>query len=107
MDFFEHQARARRSTRSLVILFLLAVILVTAAVTVVVAVAIQLLGEHQNNLSADSMLTANTGLLWKTALGTILFIVVASLYRLAQLRDGGARVADGATLRGNPLEGEV
>ena len=104
MDFFEHQARARRGTRSLVFLFLLAVLLVTTAVTLVVAAAIQLLGTQQEALAVDDALTANPGLLWKTALGTMSFIVIASLYRLAQLRDGGARVAE--SLGGNLVTAE-
>jgi len=104
MDFFEHQARARRSTRSLVFLFLLAVLLVTTAVTVVVAIAIQLVGTQQEALTVDDSLVANPALLWKTALGTVAFIVIASLYRLAQLRDGGARVAE--SLGGNLVTAE-
>ncbi len=104
MDFFEHQARARRRTRSLVLLFLFAVVLVTTAVTLVVAVAVQLLGSQHTATSLQGGVNVNTGLLWKTALGTILFVVIASLYRLAQLRDGGARVAE--SLGGNRVTAE-
>ena len=106
MDFFEHQARARRKTRSLALLFILAVSLVTAAVTLVVAIAMRLLGSENiaGTMPDAGWLSNDPALLWKTAAGTVLFIVTASLYRLAQLRDGGARVAE--ALGGNLVSAE-
>jgi len=106
MDFFEHQARARRKTRSLALLFILAVALVTAAVTLVVAIAMRLLGSGDiaGTMPHADWLNVDPALLWKTAIGTVLFIVTASLYRLAQLRDGGARVAE--ALGGNLVSAE-
>jgi Zn-dependent protease with chaperone function len=106
MDFFEHQARARRKTRSLALLFILAVALVTAAVTLVVAIAMRLLGSGDiaGTMPNADWLNNDPALLWKTAIGTVLFIVTASLYRLAQLRDGGARVAE--ALGGNLVSAE-
>ncbi|MGB5210034.1 MAG: M48 family metallopeptidase [Gammaproteobacteria bacterium] len=106
MDFFEHQARARRRTRSLAILFVLAVALVTLAVTLVVAITMHLLGSGDQvvDLSGGGWLKNDPAMLWKTAIGTVLFIVIASLYRLAQLRDGGARVAE--ALGGNLVSAE-
>lgn len=77
MNFFEHQAAARRSSTRLVVLFSLAVLGVVAAVDLV---AWFVLGAHA------------TVLVWCSVL-TLLVIGLGSLYRLSSLGRGGEAIA--------------
>lgn len=77
MNFFEHQAAARRTSTRLVLLFALAVLCIVAAVDVVTAIAIG----H------------NPGLLAFISVVTLAVIGLGSAYRLATLRGGGEAVA--------------
>lgn len=94
MNFFEHQDRARRQTRWLVILFIVAVVAIIVAVDLVLLLV---LGFTNEQFVAGDSLTAvmghNAGLLATGAGGTLAVISVASLYRSATLRAGGGRVA--------------
>ncbi len=95
MNFFEAQELSRRSTRRLVILYLLATLAIIAAVTAIVAIAFG----QANPLSLSgpgdlpSWLGANAALLGGTAAATGGFIGLASTYKIARLSSGGARVA--------------
>ena len=99
MDFFTQQERARRATRSLVVLFLLAVALIVLAVTMVVAVGLRLYADpyaQQSATNGETFVTwvlDNGPLLAGVAAITALFISLASLYRTATLSQGGAQVA--------------
>ncbi len=77
MNFFEQQAKARRSSTRLVVLFALAV----AGIVLAIDLAVLLVAG------------ANVGLLAFTTLATIAVIGLGSLYRLASLRGGGDAVA--------------
>lgn len=92
MDFFTAQERSRRQTRFLIFLFLLATLAVTAGVTAIVGVAFY--GATFSNVAPpDSFLNDRSGVLLYTAIGTLIFIACASLFRIATLRAGGSRVA--------------
>ncbi|MFP6828296.1 MAG: M48 family metallopeptidase, partial [Gammaproteobacteria bacterium] len=99
MDFFTQQERARRATRTLVVLFLLAVALIVLAVTMVVAVGLRLYADPDaaqsviNDESFVAWVLDNGPLLASVAALTALFISLASLYRTATLSRGGAQVA--------------
>ncbi len=80
MNFFEHQATARRSTTRMVVLFALAVI----GIVVAVDVAVLLLLGGGGNVA---------GLLLFSTFGTLAVIGLGSLYRMASLRAGGEAVA--------------
>jgi Zn-dependent protease with chaperone function len=84
MNFFEHQAAARRGTTRMVVLFALAVIGIVVAVNVAVAV---LLGSQMRDGGGLA------GLLLVSTLATLAVIGLGSLYRIASLRDGGESVA--------------
>lgn len=101
MTFFEHQARARKRSGLLVFLFILAVVGVTLAVNVVVAIfwlttigrgivpfAIDDLG---NLLRATPSVPAHV-YVW-TTLGTLAAILIRSLAAIYSLRAGGDAVA--------------
>jgi len=80
VNFFEHQAAAKRSTTRMVVLFALAVIGMVVAVDLAVLL---LLGGGEGT----------TGLLLVTTVGTLAVIGLGSLYRMASLRAGGEAVA--------------
>ena len=105
MNFFDAQDDARRASRWLVIVYVVATALIVAGVTLVVAVAFGILSESgYASGGADP-----TGFLATVAILTTLFIVGATLYRIAVLSTGGSRVAQqlGGTLvptdTGDPL----
>ena len=96
MNFFEHQAAARRASTRLVVLFALAVIGIVAAVDLVVwvvygAVPTDPAGSGGNTLGAMAV----------ASLATVAIIVLGSLYRIASLRGGGDQVA--LQLGGTPV----
>ncbi|HZJ69459.1 MAG TPA: M48 family metalloprotease, partial [Planctomycetota bacterium] len=94
MDFFEHQDVARRQTGRLVLLFTLAVVLLIVAAYLVVAGVIVWSDAHRFRSVWDPQLLAAVGL------GTLAVVSGGCLYKLAQLRGGGAAIAEhlGGTL---------
>ena len=97
MDFFQRQEDARRSTRRLVVLFVLAVLGVVAAVNVA-TIAI-LLGSSSTTTAGDLF---RPQVVAAVSLATLTIIVVGSLYKIAALSDGGPAVAQ--LLGGKPLD---
>ena len=94
MNFFEAQDRSRRTSRWLVVVFLLATAAIIGAVTLIVAGALALLQpEGALRVMNGSWLAGNAGLLGTVALATGSAIGLASLYRTARLSDGGGQVA--------------
>ncbi|WP_454829276.1 M48 family metallopeptidase [Pseudoxanthomonas wuyuanensis] len=87
MNFFEHQAAARRSSTRMIVLFALAVLGIVVAVDVAVVVLFG--GMRGAGASGGSMV----GLLVFATLATVAVIGLGSLYRLASLRGGGETVA--------------
>ena len=77
MNFFEHQARARRVSARLVILFALAVLGIVLAVDFAVSLAVG----------------PDPGVLVFATLATLAVIGLGSLFRIASLRGGGEPVA--------------
>lgn len=104
MDFFEHQDLARKNSRNLIILFVLAVLGVIVSVYVLMGLAVTgynvQLAESNGGLDPVGLLTD-----WRILLlvggGTLLFIGGASTYRIASLSGGGQVVA--SSLGGRPL----
>lgn len=85
MNFFDAQDQARRSTRRLVLVYVLATVAIVMVVTAIVGFALQMFsGLPPGN---------QTGTLAVTALITTLFIVGSSLYKTSRLSAGGGRVA--------------
>ena len=85
MNFFEAQDRARRATRWLVIVYILATILIVAGVTLIVAAAFLMVGE--TGTQADPAFLATIAVL------AALLVIGATLYKTARLSSGGGRVA--------------
>jgi Zn-dependent protease with chaperone function len=85
VNFFDAQGKARRATRWLVVIYIVATVLIVAGVTAVVAFAFYGVGD--GSAQPDPMV------LLATAGFTALFIIGASLYKTAMLSGGGSRVA--------------
>ncbi|MCC5865734.1 MAG: M48 family metallopeptidase [Wenzhouxiangella sp.] len=92
MNFFEHQDKARRQTRFLVFLFVLAVVAIILAVNVLV---LSLFAGHMTaaGASAGEVWRANAGMVAATTLITGAIIGLASAWRSLQLRGGGGEIA--------------
>jgi Zn-dependent protease with chaperone function len=95
MDFFAHQDRARRQTRFLVLMFILALIAIVVAVDLVVITLVANVGNETPQLIVPGWrwATENAGLITGASLLTAGFIAMASLFRIATLGSGGGKVA--------------
>ena len=95
MNFFEYQDRARKLSRRLLLIFAVAVL---AVVTAVDLVLLLVLGRSnappgQWQPLSGASLAQNLPLLLAGAVGTVLIISLASLFRTVKLRSGGGQVA--------------
>lgn len=86
MNFFERQDQARRQSKRLMLLFVAAVVAIVVAINVVVL----LVG---GGFAPDTLPGARWAAVVVTTLGTLGVIGVASMFRIASLRAGGAAVA--------------
>ena len=96
MNFFQYQDQARRQTRRLVVLFMLAVLTIVAVIDVVVLFTLGFDAEtlaNQQGIFTVELITSNWPLLAATTAVTLGVIGLASLFRMASLRDGGGKVA--------------
>jgi Zn-dependent protease with chaperone function len=94
MNFFERQDQARRQSKRLILMFVLAVAAIVVAVDFVFLVAFGALGEDSTPEGVAA------GVVFATLL-TLGIIGVASLYRISSLRSGGEAVA--RQLGGTPV----
>ncbi len=99
MDFFEHQARARRKTSVLVVYFLVAVVLII--LSVYLAVAGVLFYGHSRSHSGTGATLWFPDVFMAVSVGTLIIITVGSLYKIAELSAGGEVVA--RALGGRPV----
>jgi Zn-dependent protease with chaperone function len=105
MDFFEHQDLARKNSRKLVFLFVLALIGVVVSVYVLISV-LYFAGTNYVAEAPDGLPPIDPFTDWRLMLaiggGTLLFVGGASAYRVASLSGGGQVVA--SSLGGRPLQ---
>jgi len=85
VNFFDAQDRARRATRWLVVVYVVATILIVIGVTAIVTAALF--------MSGDTRTVPPTSFIIGTATIATLLIVGATLYKTARLSSGGGRVA--------------
>ncbi|HFD88096.1 MAG TPA: peptidase M48, partial [Gammaproteobacteria bacterium] len=90
MNFFEHQERARRQTRWLIVLFVVAMLVFVFSIDLVLLAA---MGEFKSVGSGGFSLAGHYQALGGTSLVVIAVILLASLFRTLSLRAGGAAVA--------------
>jgi Zn-dependent protease with chaperone function len=94
MNFFEHQEQARRQSRWLIVLFILAVLIIIVVIDIAMLVAFGALDpEQQQTLFSLQTLKSNAPTLLGGALLTASVILVASLFKTMSLRSGGGKVA--------------
>ena len=89
MNFFDAQDQARRASRWLVVVYLISTLLIVSGVTIVVVFGF-------TGVGAD----LNQAVVAFVAIGTLVFILGATLYKITILSGGGGRVAQdmGGTL---------
>lgn len=95
MSFFQHQDRARRRTRLLVVLFALAVISIIAVVDLIALLVVGLGQSTEGALVTPIQVGEHLPLLIWVSLLTAGAIGLASLLRILTLRGGGGTVARG------------
>jgi len=83
MNFFEHQEAARRTSRRLIVLFVMAVVGIVVAVDIGVLVGLGVSGNAGNA----------AGILFLSTIATLAVIGISSMVRTAGLRGGGGKVA--------------
>ena len=103
MNFFEYQARARRQSKWLVVLFALAVICTLLAVNLVMLVTLGSFESADQGWFSPSFWLHNGHIVFWSSLITGGTIAIGSLYRTMQLRGGGAQVA--RELGGTQIDG--
>jgi Zn-dependent protease with chaperone function len=84
MNFFEHQDAARRQSKRLIVLFVLAVVGIVVSIDVAVVFALGMVHRSGGEIS---------GVLMMTTLATLAVIGISSMVRTAGLRGGGGKVA--------------
>ena len=99
MNFFDAQDRARRSSRRLVLVYLLATGSIVVGVTLIVALASYTFTSLNHGMSFGAFLVNYSGMFALVALLMILVIVGATAFKTAMLSSGGGKVAEslGAT----------
>ncbi len=100
MNFFAAQDQARRSSRRLVVAYIIATIAIVFGVTAIVGLALFTASQTTVGYSAGAFIHDQASLLAVTAIITTLFILGSSLYKTSVLSAGGGRVASemGGTL---------
>lgn len=94
MDFFESQDVAKRNTGRLILLFALAVLSLIVITNVLVAVVFGLASNAQSGESGLSLSTLDWRIFVVVSLAVVAIVLFGSLYKIASLSGGGARVAE-------------
>lgn len=100
MNFFAAQDQARRSSRRLVIAYVVATILIVVGVTAIIGFALYSFTPGNYAYSPAQFVSDRSTVLIGAAIVTTLFILGSSLYKTSVLSAGGGRVASdmGGTL---------
>ena len=93
MNFFDAQDQARRTTRRLVFVYILATILIVLGVTLIVGVALFMFDNTSYGGNFATFAGQRTGMLLGVAVFAALLIIGATAYKTAALSSGGGRVA--------------
>jgi Zn-dependent protease with chaperone function len=95
MDFFEHQDKARKNTKLLVVYFVLAVLCIIASVYFASVLVFHIAGSRQPpGVPPPELVLWDPRLLLYVALGTLGIVMIGSLYKTATLAKGGSAVAE-------------
>ena len=107
MNFFQSQDDARRRTRFLILMFMLAVVAIVVAVNLVITALIINSGDEAVGVTFPDFnwIMNNLSLVAGISLATIGFISLSSLYKIALLSSGGGKVA--RSLGGTLITAEI
>ena len=95
MDFFEHQDRARKNTKVLVVYFAIAVACIIASVYFACLLIFYGTGsERQPGEPLPELVLWDAQLFLYVVLGTLGVVIIGSLYKTAALSKGGSAVAE-------------
>lgn len=94
MDFFEHQAMARKNTTALVIYFVIAVACIIASVYVASLLIFYFTGQSRLPGSPSELVLWDSKLFLYVVLGTLAVVLAGSLYKTVLLSKGGSAVAE-------------
>ncbi len=94
MDFFEHQDKARRNTKLLVVYFVLAVICIIASVYFVSLLIFSGAAANHPRRPPTEFAFWNSDIFFYSSMGTLAVIVFGSLYQISALSAGGSAVAE-------------
>jgi Zn-dependent protease with chaperone function len=95
VNFFEHQDRARKQSRWLILVFMVAVIAIVAAINGLVLLTLTFTAwePQAGTPGIVQMLRTNLPLIAGVSLASVAVIGIASLFKTASLRSGGGQVA--------------
>lgn len=93
MNFFAAQDQARRSSRRLVIAYVVATVLIVAGVTAIIGFALYSFTPGNYAYTPSQFINERSKVLIGTAIVTTLFILGSSLYKTSVLAAGGGQVA--------------
>jgi len=93
MDFFGHQEQALRATRRLVILYALAVVAIITLLYFALWASLRGASTYSERLASADTGWINWELLVAVAAGVLVVVGFGSLFKVSQLRSGGAVVA--------------
>ena len=93
MNFFEHQAAARRNTSVLVAMFVLAVVAIVIAVDLLLGVVVFFVMMETGTRPGEALFGVHRGVYVWGAVITLLLILVASAVRMVKLMEGGSAIA--------------
>jgi Zn-dependent protease with chaperone function len=93
MNFFEHQARAKRNSGRLILLLALAVLCLVSLTSIVLTLLLQVFGEVPA-YSAESRIGLDWTLIGSIASVVVTVVLLGSLYKNIQLSSGGKAVAE-------------
>lgn len=93
MNFFEHQARAKRNSGRLILLLALAVLCLVSLTSIVLTLLLQAFGEV-SAYSAESRMGLDWSLIGMIACVVVAVVLFGSLYKSIQLSSGGKAVAE-------------
>ena len=95
MDFFEHQDKARKNTKVLVVYFAIAVACIIASVYLAcLLIFFGTQSQPQPGASIPELVLWDPQLFLTVVLGTLAVVIVGSLYKTAALAKGGSAVAE-------------
>jgi Zn-dependent protease with chaperone function len=94
MDFFESQDTAKRNTGKLVLLFAVAVIALVLVTNFLVMFIFGFLGSEMTSMAAISTISFDWNTFLLVGFAVISVILLGSLYKIASLSGGGARIAE-------------